>query len=215
MIETNLNIFDCVVIGILFLSCIIAFFRGLIKEILSLVAWVGAGIITVYYFPDVAEKMQSYFKSATMAAAVSAIGLYIVSLIGFAIVNMLIIKTIKQGGETGMLDNILGLVFGAFRGAFIVSLGFFLLTVALHDQEYPKWVKESVTHPYAEKGALVLTRLAPEYVSEISSLQKKAIKQAEEHVREKREQEEEYGTGYNQKTTRQMDRLLEGSEQTR
>jgi len=207
MIETHLNIFDCVVLGILALSCIIAFFRGLVKEILSLVAWIGAGIITAYYYAPVAAKMQHYFKSEAVAAGASAIGLYIVALIGFGIVNMIIIKTIRQGGEKGMLDNTLGLVFGAFRGAFIISLGFFLITIALPEKEYPAWIKESITHPYAEKGAIILTRLAPEYMSEASSLQKKAVAQA----RDRMQDQEDDGTGYSRSTERQMDRLIDST----
>lgn len=205
MIETHLNIFDCVVIGIMALSCIIAFFRGLIKEILSLVAWIGAGVVTALYYAPVAAKMQGYFKSEAIAAGASAIGLYIVALIGFSLVNFIILKTIRQGEEKGMLDNTLGLVFGAFRGAFIVSLGFFLITVALPEKEYPEWISESVTHPYAEKGAIILTRLAPDYLSEASSLQKKAVAQARERMGT------DNGAGYSERSNREMDRLIEST----
>lgn len=202
MIDTHLNIFDSVVIGIMLLSCLFAFFRGLVREILSLVGWIGAGIITVNYFHPVAEAMQAHFKSPTMAAGVAAIGLYIVALMGFAIINMVIVKTIKQGGESGMLDNMLGLVFGAARGAFIISLGFFLITTVVPKDEYPDWIKESVTHPYAEKGAILLTRLAPESLNEISSLQKKA---QEDFASRKKDQ----GTGYSRDSSRQLDRMID------
>jgi uncharacterized membrane protein required for colicin V production len=98
-----------------------------------------------------------------------------------------IIKTIKQGGETGMLDNMLGLLFGAFRGAFIISLAFFMITLVVAKDEYPDWIKESVTHPYAEKGALILTRIAPERMAELSGLHKKAKEEAEKRLREREE----------------------------
>ena len=42
MIETHLNLFDATVLGILALSCLFAFFRGFVREILSLGAWIGA-----------------------------------------------------------------------------------------------------------------------------------------------------------------------------
>lgn len=208
MIETHFNVFDCVVIGILALSCIIAFFRGLVREILSLVGLIGSAAVTVYYYAPVYEKMQGYFKSTAVAAGASAIGLYITALIGFAIVNILIIKTIRQGGEKGMLDNTLGLVFGALRGSFIISLGFFLLTIALPEKEYPLWIKESMTHPYAEKGAIILTRLAPDYMSEASNLQKKAIAQARERMED---QQDDDGTGYSRNSNRDMDRLIDST----
>jgi len=175
MIEANLNSFDLCVLGIMALSCLFAFFRGLVREILSLAAWIGAGIITIHYFPQMAERLSPYFKSPAAAAIVAMIGLYIVALIIFSIINMIILKTIKGGGSTGVLDNLLGLVFGAFRGAFIIALGFFLLSAThVPEKDYPEWLKESVTRPYGEKAAEILTKIAPEYVEEIAKLEKKA-----------------------------------------
>lgn len=208
--ETHFNIFDYAVIGIMALSCLIAFFRGLVREILSLAGLIGSAAVTVYYYAPAYEKAKHYFKGEAVPAAVAAIGLYVTALIVFAIANRIIIKTIRSGGEKGMLDNTLGLVFGAFRGAFIVSIGFFLLSIALPEKDYPAWVSESVTHPYVEKGAIILTRLAPDYMSEASSLQKKAVEQARAHVRRQREQESE-DTGYSRSNTRDMDKLLEQS----
>ncbi|MFW0777920.1 MAG: CvpA family protein [Rickettsiales bacterium] len=207
MIETSFNLFDSVVIGIMVISCLIAFFRGLVKEILSLVAWVGAGIVTVYYFTDVAEFMQTYFKSPVIASGASAIGLYIIALVGFGLFNMFIIKAIRQSGDTGMLDNMLGLIFGAARGAFIVSLGFFLISTVISKDNYPEWISQSVTHPYAERGAIILTRLAPESLQEISSLQKKALAKAQERL--KQEQEQEQG-GYNPQYERPIEQSPAG-----
>ncbi len=51
MVQTSLNIFDLVVFGILGLSALLSFFRGFVREVLSLGAWVGASLITLYAFP--------------------------------------------------------------------------------------------------------------------------------------------------------------------
>jgi membrane protein required for colicin V production len=212
MIETNLNLFDCIVIGIMALSCIFAFFRGLVREILSLIAWIAAGVVTVYYYPTVGAKMQAHFKDPLVAASAGAIALYIGALMGFAIINMIIIKTIKQGGETGMLDNMMGLVFGGLRGAFIISLGFFMMTLAMPDPDnYPKWLKSSVTRPYVEKGAVMLAKAAPDYLRKLSAIEKKA----EDHARDYRDssdddyREESPAAGYSRDTERQLDRVIE------
>src|SRR5262249_23772050 len=80
----------------------------------------------------------------------------------------------KTGSDVGMIDNVFGLLFGAFRGALIVSLGFYLISIFMHDErEYPDWLKQSATRPYVEKGAIMLVRIAPDYLREISSLQQK------------------------------------------
>ncbi|MFO0388677.1 MAG: CvpA family protein [Alphaproteobacteria bacterium] len=185
MIETHLNVFDIIVLAIVGFSCLFAFFRGLVREILSLVAWIGAAIVTMRYFPDALEFTKEHFKSEAMAVGAAVIGLYIASLFAFSIVNWMLIKVIKQGGEAGILDNMLGLGFGALRGAFIVSLGFFMLTMVMPEDEddMPKWLKESVTRPYVAKGSAILVNAAPEYLKDVSKLQERAKTYAEENAK--------------------------------
>lgn len=216
MIEEHTNMFDMCVIGVMALSCLFAFFRGLVKEILSLAAWIGAGIVTIYYFPLVAEKLQPHFKSGTLIMLMSTVGLYVAALVVFAIINMIILKTIKGGGGGGMLDNLLGLVFGAVRGALIISLGFFLMSHALppkDSKDYPEWLKESKTRPYAEQGAAVLAAAAPKYLEEVKKLERQSEKPSsnndygrEVHI------EEDDNSGYSRTTQRNLDRLMGGTD---
>jgi len=49
MVDAQLNYFDMAIYSIMALSCIFAFFRGFVKEILSLIAWIGAAFITVRF----------------------------------------------------------------------------------------------------------------------------------------------------------------------
>lgn len=178
MIETSLNLFDLCVLGVLLLSAVLAFFRGFVREILSLGAWVGAAIVTIYFFPSVAEQLQPKFKNAVVAAGFATLGIYVAALIGFSILNMLILKFVKSGSDVGLLDNSLGLIFGLFRGALLIGIGFFLMTMVLPEDDYPVWVKRSASLPYVEKAAIMVARVSPEYLSDISSLRKK-IKHSE------------------------------------
>jgi membrane protein required for colicin V production len=216
MLETQLNIFDSVVIGVFALSCLVAFFRGFIREILSLGAWVAAGIITVYFYPHSSEYMKQYIKNPEMAAVSGAIGTYICALFGISIINSIIIRYVKTGAEVGLLDNLLGLTFGAARGAFIVSLGFLILTFVMDEDHYPEWLKEAKTLQYAEFGAEILSKAAPEYVKELSTMKDKIQETAEEKMKEKLEEEAKKagtpaddGKGYNFDQRLQLDRLFE------
>lgn len=228
MIETHLNVFDAAVIGVMTLSCLFAFFRGFIREVLSLGAWIGAAIITIYYFPAMAQKLQPHFKSAMGAAGVGTLIIYTVSLIGFSIINGIILKYVKSGTEVGMLDNLMGLLFGAARGALIISLGFFLLTIAMPEKEYPDWLKKSMTRPYAEKGALELAKIAPDYLREISTLEKRATEDMTEAQKKgqdidiPKDSKDKYDddlrkseeTSYKRSSSRQLDRLIDSTGNT-
>lgn len=121
------------------------FFRGFVKEILSLGAWIGAGIITLYYFRDVAEVIKPHVKTEMVAGGLATLGLYVLALLIFSLINSMIVRMMKEGGDIGILDNSLGLLFGAFRGAFIISLTYFMMmTVITHENE-PKWLKDAHT----------------------------------------------------------------------
>ncbi len=44
------NVTDLVVVGVLLLSALLAFFRGSVLELLSIAAWAGAAAATYYVF---------------------------------------------------------------------------------------------------------------------------------------------------------------------
>jgi membrane protein required for colicin V production len=180
MVEAQLNYFDMAIYTIMGLSCIFAFFRGFVKEILSLIAWIGAAAITVRFFPEVSEKLQPHFAKPLAANIVATLSLYFGSLIVFAIFNRIIIKVLKSGTEIGWFDNFLGFAFGGIRGAFIISLGYLLMMVVIKDESRPEWLEKAKTRPYAEKGALMLANIAPKYVEELSSMQQQAKEKAED-----------------------------------
>lgn len=175
MVEAQFNYFDMAVIGIMFLSCLFAFFRGFVREILSLTAWIGAGAITIYYFPALSQNLKQYFATPLATSISTVFILYVGSLICFAIFNRYIIKILRSGSEIGIFDNILGLAFGALRGAFIISLAYFMLSLAIPAQKRPDWLAKAITQPYAEKGALMLTKIAPERLKDLSDLQTKTV----------------------------------------
>ncbi|MEZ5692035.1 MAG: CvpA family protein [Rickettsiales bacterium] len=179
MLDAQLNYFDMAVIAIMAISAGLAFFRGFVKEILSLIAWVGAWFVTVYFFKDVAESLKPYFTRPEIAAVCATIVLYLSALIGFAIVNRIIIKILKSG-EIGMLDNLLGMAFGAVRGAIIIAIGFFMITLAIPENSRPQWISQAKTLPYVEEVTLLMAKAAPDYLKELSNLRKKA----EDNVRQ-------------------------------
>lgn len=213
MIDAQLSYFDAIVLGVMLLSCLFAFFRGFVKEILSLGAWIGAGLITLFYFKDVAKWLTPHFKSEMVAGGLATLGLYIVSLIAFSIVNGIIMRMMKEGGDIGILDNTLGLIFGAFRGAFILSLGYLILTIVMTEDSYPPWIKTAHSRPWVEKGAIVLGRIAPDYLVEHTSIAEKineaSGKAPEVKLKDNEGKQGSGNSGYNEEHSRSLDRFID------
>lgn len=206
MVETQLNIFDAVVIGIMLLSCLFAFFRGFVREVLSLGAWIGAALVTLYFFESIGQTLRPYFKSPTVATGVGTLGIYICALIGFSIINSILLKFLKSGSDVGVLDNLFGLFFGFFRGAFIISLGFFLIMQVIGDREPPVWLAQSKTRPYVAESTAILVRAAPEYLKDISSFQKGAQEKAQNY---KDDSDNTSHDGYSRDSTQQLERMIQ------
>lgn len=179
----NVNTFDAIVLTVLGLSALVAFFRGFIRELLSLGAWVGAAILTLYLFPHSTEFMKNHIhgsQSGTVAAGVGALGTYIACLLVFSIINSIILRYVKSGAEVGLLDNFLGLMFGCIRGAFIISLGFLIMQAVIPKDNPPEWLKGSITKPYVQQGADMLASIAPKYLADIEGFVKKEEEKAKE-----------------------------------
>ncbi|PZP85812.1 MAG: hypothetical protein DI582_04710 [Azospirillum brasilense] len=188
MVETSLNMFDLIVACVIGLSALLSFFRGFIREILSLGAWAGAAVITLYAFPHVAEWVQPKVNNTMVASGLAAMGTFMGSLIIISIVNGILLKYVKTGSDVGVFDNVLGLGFGVARGALLVSIAYFIMSVVIREEDYPEWVKTAVSKPYVEDAAKWVATIAPNYLDDISPLKPE---DGDESLEEKLEKDEE------------------------
>ena len=62
-----LNNLDVVILIITAISALIALFRGLVKEVLSIVGWVLAAITVFYLLPILTPLAKNYIASSIMA----------------------------------------------------------------------------------------------------------------------------------------------------
>lgn len=178
MVETQLNMFDTVVVTIMGLSMLVSLFRGFIKEFLSLFAWFAAAIVTVYCFDDVAKFVAPHVSSKMVAAGIAGMGTYFSVLIGLSILNRIIIQYVKSGAEVGFLDKVLGIAFGAVRGGFIVSLGYLIMSFFWSEDNKPEWVQTAKTQVYVERGARMIQTMAPGYLEDLKNSTQNAVDSA-------------------------------------
>src|SRR5216684_2002674 len=112
-----MNPLDLAVIGIVALSAIFAFARGFVREALSIVAWVGAGAITLYGFNWVYAQVEPRVHDRLLSQVVAGFGLFVISLILLTILTGLVLRTVRASGLSP-IDRTLGFIFGLARGAF-------------------------------------------------------------------------------------------------
>ena len=99
-----INLTDLIVIGVLLISALIAFLRGLVHEVLSIGAWVGAGLVTLYFIVPAQTFARRYIEVELAADIAAGVALFLLALIGFSIVSRLLSRRVQES-SLGALDR--------------------------------------------------------------------------------------------------------------
>ncbi len=159
---------DYVIIGIIALSAIIGLARGLIREVIALAVWIVAALAAWMFYVPVAEQLTPWIEtpSVRMAAAVLILvfGVLIVGAIVAYVLSVLVDKT----GLTGT-DRLLGMVFGAGRGAVLVALLVFLATLTPIAED-PWWSQSRLLPKFQLLADLMLDMIPPDVTDKIRAI---------------------------------------------
>jgi membrane protein required for colicin V production len=154
---------DLAVLVVMLVSALLAFTRGLVREVLSIAAWVGAAIAAMAGLPFIRRWLEPFMPSPEWTDPAGYILLFVVSLI----VLSLIAKTIGgavRGSAISGIDRTLGLLFGLARGAVLAIAVYIVACMAVPPERWPPPVLESRSLPYIYQGAAWAARqLPPEY----------------------------------------------------
>lgn len=152
---------DIVLLAILVLSAVFAMYRGFIREFLAIISWVAAFVITIYFFNQANVIMLELVPNDMIAAGLTAILLFIVSLVVFSLISASLSDVIHKT-PLSSVDRLLGLGFGVVRGALVICLMYFGVSWAYAEKPMPEWLSKSKSLPLVQRGADYLATLVPE-----------------------------------------------------
>lgn len=160
-----MNWVDLVVLAVVALSGLLAFMRGLVREVLGLGAWVVAAVVASPYgaFPYVQPWVRQQFSDPTTADIVAFGGVFLIVLVVLWMIAGVISNAIR-GSALGGLDRTLGLVFGLARGAVVLAVAYILVGIAIPVAQWPEPVVEARSLPLVHRGAVwIAEQLPPTY----------------------------------------------------
>ena len=131
---------DLLIIGVIALSALISLIRGFVKESISLLSWIAAGIVAFRYFSTMAALLEPYLADPTIRSMAAFAILFISTLIIGAIINFIMSQLVSKTGLSGT-DKALGVVFGGARGVLIVTM--IVLLASLTPMPEAQWWQDS------------------------------------------------------------------------
>lgn len=111
---------DFVIIGVIFISCIISLIRGFVREALSLTGWVVSFLIAWRLHASFSTFLDSSIDNLNLRLIVAFFTLFTLSLVMFTVVNFFAGKIVQRTGLSGA-DRVIGVLFGFLRGIVLVS----------------------------------------------------------------------------------------------
>ncbi len=161
MDDLPINVTDLAIFVVILISGALAFVRGFVHELLSMAAWIGAAVATVYGLPLLLPYARDLIAIKIFAEIAAGASVFILVLVALSVLCHMISRHIRES-SLGAVDRSLGLLFGFLRGAFLVCLAWIGLVLALPREDHPSWISEARALPLVEQGADAILQAMPE-----------------------------------------------------
>jgi membrane protein required for colicin V production len=156
---------DLLVFGFLAISGLLAFARGLVREVLGIGAWVGAVAAAIGGLPWMRPLVSDWLHTPEWTDTVSFILLFLVTLIVLSLLARAIGGFVR-GSALGGVDRTLGLVFGLARGAAVIIVAYIIGQMVFPIDRY-RWpdalLDARVLEPTYEAASWVRDQLPEDY----------------------------------------------------
>jgi membrane protein required for colicin V production len=220
-----INPADLVVFAVIVLSGLLAFARGLIRELLSAAGWIGAAAVAWFGFDRVLPITRQFISVDFIATGVTAAALFVAALIVLSLVGHMVASQVRDSALNAV-DRSLGFIFGVARGALLVCLAYLVLAWIHPPEEQPPVLRAAKTMPLIERGAAMLRTLVPAEMrgpgpeDEAPGTTGAADAPAEQRARDlaaprptaPKSAAPEGESGYNTDARRDMERLIQSTE---
>lgn len=151
---------DIAIAVVLVASGALAYFRGLVKEVLTVAGWIGAALATWYGFPLLRPAFGSFIESNKVVDIVSAAVIFVITLVALTILSHILSARIK-GSTLGHLNRALGFVFGVLRGVVLVALIYIGATVFWDEDDFPDQIADAKSLPLVKGTSEFLAAFLP------------------------------------------------------
>jgi|BEDMetMinimDraft_2_1075160.scaffolds.fasta_scaffold01957_3 membrane protein required for colicin V production len=174
---------DLAILGVIAVSALLAFGRGLVREALGIGAWVGAAFVAVHYFEAFRPHVRAWIPDIGIADPVAIGLLFLVSLLVFSLIAGALGQLVRSS-VLGGVDRSLGFLFGVLRGIVLVIFAYVVAGLLAPPERWPPEVLDARSLPYIDKGARwMVQKLPPQFQPSLPALPERGAVHAEDLMR--------------------------------
>ncbi|MBR1944633.1 MAG: CvpA family protein [Alphaproteobacteria bacterium] len=156
----DLNTIDISIILVIFISTLIGFCRGAIRELLTIVSWTGAILLTIFFFPFGKSIISNFIQQPLLVDLITYVVVFIVFLVVLSAFTYLFSNIVKNSA-LAIPNRLCGGIFGILRGVIILALLDFGISQYVL-QEYEEYVQTSKLRPYVKETSKMMFIMLPE-----------------------------------------------------
>ena len=153
---------DSLILAVIAISSAFGVRRGFIKEIMSLLSWIAALLVSRVYSGSLASILENLIDNPSVRYVIAFSVLFVVIIMLGTLLNHFMSKLLVVTGLK-TIDRLLGAVFGVARGTVIVLVFLFVLNVFVSESE---WWQQSTLIPFG----MVLIEESQFFIGDMNAL---------------------------------------------
>ncbi|WP_299350132.1 CvpA family protein [uncultured Shimia sp.] len=137
------TLIDGVVAGVIIVSALLAYSRGLVREGMAIVGWIAAAVLAFIFAPRVVPLVKEIpvvgdflGESCELSVIASFAAVFALALVVVSLFTPLF-SSLVQRSALGGLDQGMGFLFGVLRGILLVAIAFFVYETVATSQTFP------------------------------------------------------------------------------
>jgi membrane protein required for colicin V production len=157
------NGFDLTLLSLLALFSLIGAWRGLVRELVSLLTWVGAAAAAWFFAGDIADLFGAVTREQALQQVLAFAVIFIAVFIVGTMIGVGLHGLVSRSSGMRSANRTMGGMLGLVRGAAIIVILFLVAGVT----PYPKrdWWREAALTPTFENMAAYVARYLPQDVA--------------------------------------------------
>lgn len=172
-----MTLFDIIAVAVLVVSAIVGFFRGALREMLTVAAFVVAALLAGYGLRFAGPPMRAWLDPDWTGTVAAVVIVFVVSYIALRMAGAGLVKRIHANEAAGALDRTVGLGFGLVRALVVLGAFQLMLVAATPPERMPAWITGASLYPLTQRVGEVLKAFAPKGL-DIAGRMKPALEQA-------------------------------------